>query len=170
MQSEQGLRAFPPNLPVRSPQYIDMRPEAENNEEGEGWQKYWQVLAAHKLFITAFALLGLVAGFAVFIPRSPVYSAGTTLELLPINGAFMNMSALDPLAISEGVSDATLNAQTQIAIIKSSSILGPASERMERENPSVVSAPPDRFSSTRSRLGIVPKEPVQAFREAMQVA
>jgi polysaccharide biosynthesis transport protein len=170
MQSEKGLRAFQPNLPVRNPQYVDVRPETEDGEDGGGWRRYWQVFAAHKLFVVVFALLGLGAGFAVFVPRSPVYSAATTLELLPINGAFMNMSAVDPMAISEGVSDATLNAQTQISIIKSSSILGPAAERMERENPSVLSPPSGPFSRIRSRLGVVPKEPVQAFQEAMQVA
>jgi polysaccharide biosynthesis transport protein len=168
MQPEQGLRAFPPNLPVRSPQYIDVRPETEDNENGGGWQRYWQVFAAHKLFIAVFALLGLVAGFAAFVPQLPVYSAATTLELLPINGSFMNMSALDPLAVA--VSDVTLNAQTQISIIRSGSILGPATERMQRENPSIVSAPPDPFSKIRSRLGIVPKEPVQAFQDALAVA
>jgi capsular exopolysaccharide synthesis family protein len=168
MQSEQGLRAFPPNLPVRSPQYIDVRPETEDNDEGEGWRRYWRVFAAHKISVILFALMGLIAGFGVFLPRSPVYSAGTTLELLPINGAFMNMSALDPTAA--GVSDATINAQTQISIIKSGSILGPAAERMERENPSVVSPPSDRFSKIRNRLGVIPKEPVQAFQEAMAKA
>jgi polysaccharide biosynthesis transport protein len=168
MQSEQGLRAFPPNLPVvRSPHYIDVRPETEDNGDGEGWQRYWQVIAAHKFFVVAFALLGLVLGFAIFIPQSPVYSAATTLELLPINSNFMNMNALDPMA---GVSDTTLNAQTQIAIIKSGSILGPATERMEREDPSVISPPADRFSNIRGRLGILPKEPVQAFKDALGVA
>jgi succinoglycan biosynthesis transport protein ExoP len=170
MQSEKDLRAFPPNLPVRSPQYIDVRPETEDNEDGEGWQRHWQVFAAHKISVILFALLGIVVGFAVFIPRSPVYSAATTLELLPINGSFMNMSAVDPMAMTAAVSDATINAQTQISIIKSGSILGPAAERMERENPSVVSPPSDPFSKIRNRLGVVPKEPVQAFQEAMTEA
>lgn len=170
MQFEKGLRAFQPNLPVRSPQYIDVRPETEDNEKEEGWQRYWQVFAAHKLFVILFTLLGLVLGFVVFVPRSPVYSAATTLELLPINGSFMNMNAVDPMAMTAGVSDVTINAQTQISIIKSGSILGPAAERMERENPSVLSPPSDPFSKIRSRLGVVPKEPVQAFRDAMQAA
>jgi polysaccharide biosynthesis transport protein len=168
MLPEKGLRAFPSNLPVHNHQYIDVRPETEENEENGGWRRYWQIFAAHKLFIIVFTLLGLVIGFAAFVRQSPVYSAGTTLELLPINGSFMNMSALDMTAV--GVSDATINAQTQISIIKSGSILGPAGERMERENPSVLSAPADRFSSLRSRLGVVPKEPVQAVQEALQAA
>jgi succinoglycan biosynthesis transport protein ExoP len=166
MPSEQGPRAYPPNLPVRSPQYIDVRPETEDKEDEEGLQRYWQIFVAHKWFVIVFALLGLVVGFAMFVPRLPVYSASTTLELLPINGSFMNMSAVDPT----GVSDATIVAQTQIAIIKSGSIMGPAMERMERENPSVVSVPADRFSAIRSHLGVVPKEPVQAFRDAMSAA
>jgi polysaccharide biosynthesis transport protein len=170
MKSEQGLRAFPPNLPVRSPQYIDVRPETEDNEDGEGWRRYWQIFAAHKISVILFALLGIVVGFAAFVPQSPVYSAATTLEMLPINGAFMNMSAVDPMAMTPGVSDATLNAQTQISIIKSGSILGPATERMQRENPSVLSPPSDPFSKIRNRLGVVPKEPVQAFQEAMKTA
>jgi succinoglycan biosynthesis transport protein ExoP len=167
MLPEKGPHMFPPNLPaVRSPHYIDVRPETEDTDEEGAWRRYWQIFAAHKFFVIVFALLGLVAGFGAFVPQLPVYSAATTLELLPINGSFMNMSALDPT----GVSDATLNAQTQISIIRSGSILGPATERMQRENPSILSAPPDRFSKLRSRLGIVPKEPVQAFQEALGVA
>lgn len=170
MQFDKGLRAFQPNLPVRGPQYIDVRPETEDDEKEGGWQRYWQVFSAHKLFVILFTLLGLVLGFVVFVPRSPVYSAATTLELLPINGSFMNMNAVDPMAMTAGISDVTINAQTQISIIKSGSILGPAAERMERENPSVLSPPSDPFSKIRSRLGVVPKEPVQAFRDAMQAA
>jgi polysaccharide biosynthesis transport protein len=169
MQFDQA-RAFPPNLPVRSPQYIDVRPETEDDKREGGWQRYWQVFAAHKLFVISFTLLGLIAGFVAFVPRSPVYSAATTLELLPINGSFMNMNAVDPMAMTGGVSDTTLNAQTQISIIKSGSILGPAAERMERENPSVLSPPSDPFGKIRSRLGVVAKEPVQAFKDAMEVA
>ncbi len=170
MQSEQGPRAFAPNLPVPRSPYIDLRPETEDSGEGEGWRRHWQTLTSHKLFVISFTLLGLAIGFLAWVPRSPVYSAATTLELLPINGSFMNMNAVDPMAMTAGVSDVTINAQTQISIIKSGSILGQAAQRMERENPSVLSAPTDPFGKIRSRLGLVPKEPVQAFKEAMEAA
>jgi polysaccharide biosynthesis transport protein len=170
MQSEHGARALPSHLPVPRAPYIDVRPEPEDGGEDGGWRRHWQVFRSHKLFITLLTLLGLAIGFVAWVPRSPVYSAGTTLELLPINGSFMNMNAVDPMAMTAGVSDVTINAQTQISIIKSGSILGQAAQRSERENPSVLSAPTDPFSKIRSRLGVVPKEPVEAFKDAMEVA
>jgi polysaccharide biosynthesis transport protein len=176
MQSEKGLSTFPSAIPVRGPQYLDIsagaRPEMEGwqHEPEGGWRRHWRIFAAHKVFVLVVTLVGLVGGFAVFVPQSPVYSAATTLELQPINGSFMNIGAVDPLAMGGNFSDATLNAQTQISIIKSYSILGPATERMERENPSVVSAPADPFSKLRSRLGVTPKEPVEAFKDALTEA
>jgi polysaccharide biosynthesis transport protein len=170
MQSEHGARALPSHLPVPRSPFIDVRPETEDGGEEGGWGRHWQVFRSHKLFVISLTLLGLAIGFIAWVPRSPVYSGATTLELLPINGSFMNMNAVDPMAMTAGVSDVTINAQTQISIIKSGSILGPAAERMERENPSVLSAPADPFSKIRSRLGVVPKEPVEAFKDAMGAA
>jgi polysaccharide biosynthesis transport protein len=170
MQPEKGLPALPPAFPVRSPQYLDISagPRADSegwsNEAEGGWRRHWQVFTGHKILVILLAVLGVVGGFAMFVPKLPVYSAATTLELQPINGSFMNMAAVDPMA---GASDATLNAQTQISIIRSNSIVQPAMERLERENPSVVSAPADPFSKVRARLGIVPKEPVEAFKDAL---
>jgi len=171
MQPEKGLPALPSAIPVRGPQYLDISagprvdPEGWNNEPEGGWRRHWQVFTGHKIFVILLAVLGIVGGFAMFVPKLPVYSAATTLELQPINGSFMNMAAVDPMAGFS--SDATLNAQTQLSILKSNSIVAPAMERLERENPSVVSAPTDPFSKIRARLGIVPKEPVEAFKDAL---
>lgn len=138
------------------------------NAESGGWQRYWRVISGHKLWITLFCLLGAAGGFAAFVPQLPRYEASTTLELQPINQSFMNIGAIDPLA--GNFSDAGLNAQTQIAIIRSRSIIGPALDRMERESSPVLAAPADPFSKVRNRLGVVPKEPVQAFKDGLALA
>jgi capsular exopolysaccharide synthesis family protein len=175
MLPERGPSAFLPAIPVHGPQYVDFPAGARSQAEGwstdqqGGWRRQWQVFTSHKLLVVLCALLGMAVGFAVFVPKPPVYSAATTLELQPINGNFMNIGALEPLAMG-GFSDETLQAQTQISIIRSNSIVGPSMERMERENPSVISAPGDRFSRLRSRLGVIPKEPVVGFKDALGVA
>jgi capsular exopolysaccharide synthesis family protein len=150
---------------------MNLHPDKEDwSDQGEssGWQRHWRIISGHKLWIALFCLIGGVAGFAVFVPKTPVYAAATTLELQPINQSFMNIGSIDPLAGS--FSEAGLNAQTQIAIIRSSSVVGPALDRMERESSAVVAAPVDRFSRLRSRLGFVPKEPVQAFQDGLKMA
>jgi len=143
--------------------------QSEWSEEPEagGWQRHLRIIAGHKFLIALFCVLGAAGGFVTFVPRLPVYSAATTLEMLPINQSFMNMGAVDPIA--GGYSDDSMNAQTQIAIIRSGSVVSPALERMSRES-LVVAAPVDRFSKLRSRLGILPKEPAQAFQDGLSMA
>src|SRR5579871_119427 len=173
MKYDNGVPAIPEPTHVRTAPYAPLsagtRPSwTEAESEPGGWQRHWHVFSRHKLSIILLAAVGLAGGFAVFVPRSPVYSAQTTLELQPINENFMNIGSVDPL--SGAISDASLNAQTQISIIRSNSVVGPAIDRMERESSSVVAAPTDTFSKVRSHLGIVPKEPVQAFKDGLTAA
>jgi polysaccharide biosynthesis transport protein len=152
---------YPERTPVLHPETDDWGSPAEP----AGWQRHWKVVRGHKLWLALFCLLGTAGGFAVFVPRPPTYSAATTLELQPINQSFMNIGAADPMT---GLySETGLNAQTQIAIIKSASIIGPAIDRLQRESSAVVAAPADPLSQVRSRLGIVPKEPLEAFTEGL---
>jgi polysaccharide biosynthesis transport protein len=145
------------------------RDDGNSTAGSGGWQRHWRIITGHKLWMALFCLLGTAVGFAVFVPRLPIYEAATTLELQPISGNFMNtLGASDPMTGS--YSETGLNAQTQIAIIRSNSIQAPALDRLQRESSAVVSAPADPFSKVRSRLGIVPKEPVEAFREGVVLA
>jgi polysaccharide biosynthesis transport protein len=142
--------------------------DGNSTTEPGGWQRHWRVISGHKLWMALFCLLGTLGGFATFVPRLPIYEASTTLELQPINLSFMNMSSVDPMTGS--YSETGLNAQTQIAIIRSGSIQLPALDRLQREGSPVVAAPTDPFSKVRNRLGIVPKEPLQAYNDGLAMA
>ncbi len=164
-----AVRSYGPSYLERPLSLEAERDDGNTTAESGGWQRHWKVITGHKLWMALFCLLGMAVGFAVFVPRPPIYEAATTLELQPISGNFMNtLGAVDPMTGS--YSETGLNAQTQIAIIRSNSIQAPALDRLQRESSAVVSAPADPFSKLRSRLGIVPKEPVEAFREGVVIA
>jgi len=135
-----------------------------------GLQRIWKVIFGHKLWLTLFCLLGTGLGFLVFALRLPVYTGSTTLELQSINQGFLNLvvAAADPMMV-QGM-DAGIYQQTQIAIIKSALIQGPAVDRLQRESSPVVPVPTDLFGRLRNRLGIVAKEPVEAFNEGLAMA
>ncbi|HBY62983.1 MAG TPA: hypothetical protein DEH78_24430 [Solibacterales bacterium] len=121
-------------------------------------RRFWWVLAL--------GFLGTGVGFLVFLPQDPQYMAATTIELQPINENFLG--AFDPL--SGSFSSQNLNAQTQISILRSYSLLSAALERMERESTLTAAAPAGRFAALRRRLGFVPLEPLEATREATFIA
>jgi polysaccharide biosynthesis transport protein len=163
------VRSYGPSYLERPLSLQADRDDGNSTVESGGWQRHWRVITGHKLWMVLFCLLGTFGGFAVFVPRLPIYGAATTLELQPISVNFMNaLGAIDPMTGS--YSESGLNAQTQIAIIRSNSIQMPALDRLQRESSAVVAAPADPFSKLRSRLGIVAKEPVQAFTEGVAMA
>ncbi|MDX2150553.1 MAG: polysaccharide biosynthesis tyrosine autokinase [Bryobacteraceae bacterium] len=121
-------------------------------------KRFWYLLA---LGATGFGI-----GFALYLPQAPQYMAATTIELQPVAETFLGTT--DPLAGS--FSAANLNAQTQISILRSGSLMTAALERMERESAITAPPPPGRFSSLRRRFGFVPLEPAEASREAIHTA
>lgn len=163
-----ALRPYVPFYPERASNVHAESDEWDSATESGGLQRHWKVVSGHKLWLAFFCLLGTGLGFGVFALRLPVYSAATTLELQPINQSILNLVvAADPMAVN---GDAGLQAQTQIAIIKSGMIQGPAIDRLQRESSPVVPVPTDAFSKLRNRVGLVPKEPVEAFTDGLGMA
>jgi polysaccharide biosynthesis transport protein len=109
---------------------------AQPEDSGGAILGYWQLIKRRKKLVFITAVLGALIAFVILLRQPPIYSAGTTIELQGFNASFMNLSAVDPLAGNYGVGKDNIN--TEIRIIKSSSIRGPVMDRLRRETAPVT--------------------------------
>ena len=131
---------------------------------------YWQVFRSHLWLIAATAVFGAVLGFAYCIFRTPVYTAVSTVELLPLNESFMNMSSVDPEAGTDVTTASVTNIQTQIKILTSRTNRARVIERINLEGPLAVEIPPTFFTEIRQRIPIFRPDPLTQTREALKKA
>jgi len=128
---------------------------------------YWQIFRAHVWLILSFAVLGSLGGFVYCIFRTPVYSAASTVELLPLNQSFMGMSAVDPEAGTDMTTSSVTNIQTQIRILTSRTNKARVIERLNLEGPLAVSFPQTFFTKLRQKIPIFRRDPLAQTRDAM---
>ncbi len=131
---------------------------------------YWQLAWGHKLVLCGFLLVGLIAGVAVAILKTPRYRASTTVELVGFNQSFMNMSQVDPQAGTDTTSASASNIQTQMRILTSRSMLDRVQERLSLEMTPVTSTPGNLFGKLRTRIPFKQKDPLEQAREAVAEA
>ena len=110
-------------------------------------RRRWLVLGA--------ACCGAFIGFAVTLPRQPLYRAHTSLDVQGVNGNFMNMQTLDPRA-TPGEQTAESFLQTEIKLLQSESIMTRAVNKVKTELPPALEARQDMISVLRQRLGFSP--------------
>jgi capsular exopolysaccharide synthesis family protein len=97
-------------------------PVRDEDDEEKGILEYWRILARYKGTVIGASLVGLILGFAVCVPMKPVFRAATTLEVLTINGDFMNQKQSNPTTTADGNYD-TSEEQTQSKLLQSSALI-----------------------------------------------
>jgi capsular exopolysaccharide synthesis family protein len=131
---------------------------------------YWQIFRAHLWLMLTFAVLGTLGGFIYCVFRTPVYSAASTVELLPLNQSFMGMSVVDPEAGTDMTTASVTNIQTQIRILTSRTNRARVIERLNLEGPLAVTLPQTFFTKIRQRIPIFRRDPLAQTRDAMTQA
>jgi len=131
---------------------------------------YWQILRGHIWLILAFTVLGSIAGLLYCVFRTPVYTAASTVELLPLNQSFMSMSAVDPEAGTDMTTSSVTNIQTQIKILTSRTNKTRVIERLNLEGPLAVTLPQTFFTKIRQKIPVFRRDPLAQTREAMALA
>jgi polysaccharide biosynthesis transport protein len=87
-----------------------------------GLLEYWRMASSHKGILIAFAFAGALGGFLIGLPKTPLYRARTSLEVLELNEDFMNMKQTNPLTTTDYSYD-TSESQTQVKVLESDALL-----------------------------------------------
>jgi succinoglycan biosynthesis transport protein ExoP len=106
----------------------------------------------HKLILAGFLLLGLMAGTAYVMVKTPQYHAATTVELVGFNPTFLGMSQVDPQAGTDSNTASASNIQTLTRILTSRNLLTRVMERMNLEMAPVTTAPTTFFGQLHAKF------------------
>jgi capsular exopolysaccharide synthesis family protein len=123
-------------------------PPATGEEPEVGLLEYWRILRRRKGTVIAIACAGLLAGFLVTLPQTPLYQARASLEIQDLNQDFMNMKQVSPIADSPSYT-ALSDIQTQIKILQSDTL---AERTVAKLRPTLAQArelPPSRLDMFR---------------------
>ena len=90
--------------------------------QSNGFLEYWRMASSYKGILTAFVFAGALGGFMIGLPKTPLYRARTSLEVLELNEDFMNMKQTNPLTTTDYSYD-TSESQTQVKILESDALL-----------------------------------------------
>jgi capsular exopolysaccharide synthesis family protein len=126
---------------------------------------YLRILRRHRLAVTVSALIGLALGIAATAVQTPVYRAGTSLEVLNLNEDFMNLRQSSPVSDSD-YSEDTSEVQTQVKIIQNEELLTRVIAKLD---PSYKAAeqklqPVRPVTGWRAWLKIAPPQHVPSYR------
>lgn len=102
---------------------------------------YWSFLRRHKGIISLSALAGLVLGFCVGIPMTPVFRARTSIEILNLNQDFMDMKHNSPVNTTD-YSDEVSEEETQAQLIQGDALLDRVSAKLDPNTPHPSPKPP----------------------------
>jgi polysaccharide biosynthesis transport protein len=92
------------------------------SEEAVELVAYWRLLRRKRGTLILATGLGLLLGILVTLPQTTIYQAKTSLELLNLNGNFMNMKDVQQVEEESGFNLLT-DIQTQIKILQSDTLL-----------------------------------------------
>lgn len=115
-----------------------------------GMLEYWRILQRRKGLVIGVAMLGMLAGFLLTLPQTPIYQARTVLEIQSLNEDFLHMKDVNPNANSSGY-DASLELQTQVQMLQSRALLDRVIKKMVAEEKPFQAAP-TRLQAWRSML------------------
>jgi uncharacterized protein involved in exopolysaccharide biosynthesis len=123
---------------------------SDDDDAGGNIVEYWRLLVRHKRTLLLGSLAGLAIGFAVGIPLKSVFRAETSLEVLTINGDFMNEKQSNPTTTNDGNYD-TSEEETQAKLLQSNALLERVIDKLD-PSARVVSHPKPATSGWRSWL------------------
>jgi polysaccharide biosynthesis transport protein len=170
--STPSRRSLPPSnalVPARPGQapapYVDVQGYGYGYDDTQentasGLLEYWRILMRYKGTLVLVACLGLLAAMLYTLPQTPVYMAGTTIEIQTLNADFMNMRQVNAVADSSAGDYYTgADIQTQIRLLKSTSLTQRVAAKVSTRIPPQPGKPNSRIAAWRKALKL--PEPAQ---------
>jgi len=130
---------------------------------------YWRILARRKKAWTAFILSGAVAGFLIAFPRTPLYRATTSVEIVGLNEDFLNLKSTSPITIGSAPADNVSEIQTHIKLLESHSLAQRVVSRLS-EGPRPRLKVDERFTFFRSLLHLRQLTPAEEYKRFLDDA
>lgn len=106
--------------------------ESELSGSGIGFVELLRVLGRHKTAIIVSSIVGLLLGFAVGIPMTPVYRVRTAIEVLSLNEDFLNMRQSNPVSLNDN-SYENSEEMTQAKLLESDSLMTRVLSKLDPE-------------------------------------
>lgn len=149
----------PPPAPVEVQSY-GYGPEAAEEDSPSALLEYARLLLRNKGTLVLIACLGLLAATLYTLPQTPVFRAGTTIEIQTLNADFMNTRQLNPVndsTASDYWSGADI--QTQLRLLQSTSLTQRVAAKVAARFPARPAQPPSRFAAWRKALKLPNSSP-----------
>lgn len=105
-----------------------------------GLLEYWRIIQRRKTTVIVIIAIGMLAGFLYTLPQTPIYQARTVIEIQSLNEDFLNMKDVDPDSHAPSW-DPSIDLQTQVRILQSSSLLSRVSQKVAAEANQLNPAP-----------------------------
>ena len=111
-----GKTSSPPALHMGGPEAPQAGPPARLAAPGDSFLEVaapmaapgntlaglWRVLGRHKTILLMLSVAGAAGGLLFAIMQTPVYRATASLEVQGLNGAFLNLAAVNPIRTGGG--------------------------------------------------------------------
>jgi capsular exopolysaccharide synthesis family protein len=128
--------------------------------------EYWHLFMKRKGTLLIAAVLGTCLGLLISLPRTPIYQARTTLEILGLNDNLLNTREVNPASPSVSTT-AFEQIQTQIRLLQSESLIRQVVGKMGVTG----SLPqPTRLTKWRSALGLTETQGTSSREAAVAMA
>lgn len=148
---------------------IPLNGSADYNDEPEsaGLIEYWRILRRHQGILIVLACVGALIGYLITLPQTPIYRAGTSLEIVNLNENFLNMKGSDPFADSGSSADAT-DILTQIKLLQSNSLLERVADKLRSKG--LPKAEPSRMDTWLKLLNLPGSQSLNLREAALSFA
>jgi polysaccharide biosynthesis transport protein len=161
ISSPQFEHSLEPPSPSRMP--YDTEPLELTVEEDPlvKLMEHWNVLCRHKILLVILTIVGALAGFAYNVSQAPRYQAGASMEIQDSQNAVSAIGVSSPNEFS---------IQTQVDILKSSTLLNRVISKMKPEKNPASPAWQDFLVRCRKALGVQPNWGLASWEEAVAMA
>jgi polysaccharide biosynthesis transport protein len=157
-------------LPLARGQYSEIPAGAYAREGSDEFEpgaliEYWRILRRHPGTWIVFAFAGALLGLLIALPRTAVYQARTSVEILELNDNFLNFKQVSPLA-QTGATVETADIQTQMKVLQSESLLERVAATLKKNTP--APDPSGRVSAWRKVLNLPEPSGADALEEVLK--
>jgi succinoglycan biosynthesis transport protein ExoP len=146
--NQRPLGPAQPTLAVPQQPNVSGRAQPVEEFSNEGIVVYLRIVVRHRWTVMVIATAGLLAGFFLTLPQTPVYQAHASLEVQGLNENFLNFQNLNPTAAPGGYVDPSYEILTEVQVLKSWPLMDRTVRAVKKVKPATA-APSNRFSAWR---------------------
>src|SRR5271165_2927140 len=138
-----------------------------DDEDRGGLLEYWFIIRRNKGTLIVVAFVGVLVGYLITLPQTPVYQAHTSIEIENLNENFLNIKQVNPTQNGAGGSEVS-DIQTQIRILQSNSLIERVVDKLKAARTPTLDE--GRIPAWRKALNLPQTAPLDAYQQAVASA